>query len=63
MRPGVTCDEIDSIVHEACIKRNCYPSPLNYMKFPKSVCTSVNEVLCKRIPPMNFVFKNDRLCI
>ena len=50
VRPGVTCDEIDTLVHEACIKRNCYPSPLNYMRFPKSVCTSVNEVVCHGVP-------------
>ena len=40
LRPGVTTDEIDRIVHEACIERDCYPSPLNYYNFPKSVCTS-----------------------
>ena len=44
VRPGVRCSEIDTIVHEACMERKCYPSPLNYRKFPKSVCTSVNEV-------------------
>jgi methionyl aminopeptidase len=36
---GVKTDEIDRIVHEASIERECYPSPLNYYKFPKSVCT------------------------
>ena len=41
---GVTCDEIDRVVHEATISRGAYPSPLNYHGFPKSVCTSVNEV-------------------
>ncbi|KAJ1679169.1 Methionine aminopeptidase 1 [Spiromyces aspiralis] len=41
---------IDRIVHEACIERNAYPSPLNYYKFPKSVCTSINEVVCHGIP-------------
>ena len=46
VRVGVTCDEIDRIVHEATIARNAYPSPLNYHEFPKSVCTSVNEVIC-----------------
>lgn len=50
LRPGVTTDEIDRIVHEACIERDCYPSPLNYFNFPKSVCTSVNEVICHGIP-------------
>lgn len=47
---GVTTDEIDRIVHEACLERNCYPSPLNYYEFPKSCCTSVNEVICHGIP-------------
>jgi methionyl aminopeptidase len=50
LRPGVTTDEIDRIVHEACMERDCYPSPLNYYSFPKSVCTSVNEVICHGIP-------------
>lgn len=50
LRPGVTTDEIDRVVHEASIERSCYPSPLNYYNFPKSVCTSVNEVICHGIP-------------
>jgi len=50
VKPGVTTDEIDRIVHEACIERECYPSPLNYYEFPKSCCTSVNEVICHGIP-------------
>lgn len=47
---GVTTAEIDKIVHEACIERDCYPSPLNYYQFPASCCTSVNEVICHGIP-------------
>jgi len=50
LRVGVTTDEIDRVIHEACIERNVYPSPLNYYLFPKSVCTSVNEVICHGIP-------------
>jgi methionyl aminopeptidase len=50
VKPGVSTDEIDRIVHEACIERECYPSPLNYYQFPKSCCTSVNEVICHGIP-------------
>ncbi|GMI48656.1 hypothetical protein TrCOL_g10525 [Triparma columacea] len=50
IRVGATCDEIDRVVHEACLERDCYPSPLNYYNFPKSVCTSVNEVICHGIP-------------
>lgn len=46
VRVGITCDELDRIVHEATVERGAYPSPLNYYKFPKSVCTSVNEVIC-----------------
>jgi len=48
--PGVTTDAIDARVHEEAIKRNAYPSPLNYRGFPKSVCTSINEVICHGIP-------------
>ncbi|XP_052866943.1 methionine aminopeptidase 1D, mitochondrial [Anopheles cruzii] len=47
---GVTTDEIDGFVHEASIKANAYPSPLRYLGFPKSVCTSVNNVACHGIP-------------
>ena len=39
IKPGLTTDELDEIVHNETIKRNAYPSPLNYFKFPKSVCT------------------------
>jgi methionyl aminopeptidase len=47
---GVTTDEIDVFVHDLTIARGAYPSPLNYNGFPKSVCTSVNEVICHGIP-------------
>ncbi|XP_012253331.1 methionine aminopeptidase 1 [Athalia rosae] len=47
---GVTTAEIDRAVHEACIERDCYPSPMNYYQFPASCCTSVNEVICHGIP-------------
>lgn len=50
LRAGVTGDEIDRIVHQACIERNAYPSPLNYYDFPKSLCVSVNEIICHGIP-------------
>jgi methionyl aminopeptidase len=50
LRVGVTTDEIDRVIHEASMERECYPSPLNYYNFPKSVCTSVNEVICHGIP-------------
>ncbi|GJN88331.1 hypothetical protein Rhopal_001296-T1 [Rhodotorula paludigena] len=50
LRPGVTTLEIDALVHEECIKRECYPSPLGYHLFPRSVCTSINECICHGIP-------------
>lgn len=50
VKPGVSTDEIDRVIHDACIERNMYPSPLNYYNFPKSVCTSVNEIICHGIP-------------
>ena len=50
VRPGVTTDHLDAVVHVACIAEGGYPSPLNYNGFPKSVCTSVNEVICHGIP-------------
>lgn len=50
VRPGVTTEEIDCIVHEAALERGGYPSPLNYRGFPKSCCTSINEVICHGIP-------------
>ena len=49
-QPGVATDEIDALVHAETIKRGAYPSPLNYHGFPKSCCTSVNEVICHGIP-------------
>ncbi|HVA42334.1 MAG TPA: type I methionyl aminopeptidase [Acidimicrobiales bacterium] len=47
---GVTTDELDRVCHQACVERGAYPSPLNYHGYPKSVCTSVNEVICHGIP-------------
>ena len=48
--PGVTTDHLDEVVHAATVARGGYPSPLNYRGYPKSVCTSVNEVICHGIP-------------
>ena len=50
VRPGVATDELDSIGHEFLISRDAYPSTLGYRGFPKSICTSVNEVVCHGIP-------------
>ena len=48
--PGVTTEELDVIAHEAYIRHGGYPSPLGYHGYPKSICTSVNEVICHGIP-------------
>jgi methionyl aminopeptidase len=48
--PGVTTDELDRIGHEFMLDHGGYPSTLGYRKFPKSLCTSVNEVICHGIP-------------
>lgn len=50
VKVGVTTDSIDEAVHKFIIDNNAFPSPLNYYKFPKSLCTSVNEVICHGIP-------------
>jgi methionyl aminopeptidase len=48
--PGVTTDELDRIGHEFMLDHGAYPSTLGYRHFPKSLCTSVNEVICHGIP-------------
>src|ERR687896_569451 len=48
--PGVTTDEVDRVVHEFLVDNDAYPSTLGYKGFPKSCCTSLNEVICHGIP-------------
>jgi methionyl aminopeptidase len=50
IEPGVTTDELDRIGHEFLVDHGAYPSTLGYKGFPKSLCTSVNEVVCHGIP-------------
>ncbi|PZG11546.1 type I methionyl aminopeptidase [Nonomuraea aridisoli] len=50
IRPGVTTDELDRIGHEFLIDHGAYPSTLGYKGYPKSLCTSINEVICHGIP-------------
>ena len=50
VQPGVTTGELDRLCHEFIVKAGAYPSPLNYKGFPRSICTSVNEVICHGIP-------------
>ena len=50
IRPGVTTDELDAVGHEYLCDHGAYPSTLGYRGFPKSLCTSLNEVICHGIP-------------
>jgi methionyl aminopeptidase len=50
VKVGLTTDELDAVCHQATLDRGAYPSPLNYHGYPKSLCTSVNEVICHGIP-------------
>jgi methionyl aminopeptidase len=59
VEPGVTTDELDRVAHEAHVSRGVYPSPLRYKGFPKSVCTSVNEVICHGIPDDRALIEGD----
>jgi methionyl aminopeptidase len=49
-KPGTTTDELDRLVHEFVLDHGAYPSTLGYRNYPKSCCTSVNEVICHGIP-------------
>ncbi len=61
--PGMTCDDIDRLAHEEAVRLNVFPSPLNYFGFPKSICTSVNEVVCHGIPDSRQLLEGDVLSI
>jgi methionyl aminopeptidase len=50
VRPGVTTEDLDRLCHEFIIARDAIPAPLDYRGFPKSICTSVNHVVCHGIP-------------
>ena len=49
-KPGVTTDELDKLAHDYIVSQGAYPSTLGYRGFPKSCCTSINEVICHGIP-------------
>lgn len=59
----MTTDDIDKIVHQSIISQGAYPSPIGFMGFPKSVCTSVNEVVCHGIPNLRPLENGDSLNI
>jgi methionyl aminopeptidase len=57
--PGVTTDELDRVGHEFLCDHGAYPSTLGYKRFPKSLCTSVNEVVCHGIPDARVLENGD----
>jgi methionyl aminopeptidase len=57
--PGVTTDHIDAVVHEFLCDHDAYPSTLGYRNFPKSCCTSLNEVICHGIPDSTVIEDGD----
>ncbi|MBO9524241.1 MAG: type I methionyl aminopeptidase [Nocardioidaceae bacterium] len=59
VEPGVTHDELDRIGHEFLLDHDAYPSTLGYRGFPKSLCTSANEVICHGIPDSRVVEDGD----
>lgn len=58
-KPGVTTDELDRIGHEFVVSQGAYPSTLGYRGFPKSLCSSINEVICHGIPDDTVLMDGD----
>ncbi len=58
IRPGISTEELNQLCHDYIEERDAYPSPLNYRGFPKSVCTSINEVVCHGIPSTKDILKD-----
>jgi methionyl aminopeptidase len=64
VRPGITTDELDRICHDYIVnEQQAIPAPLNYRGFPKSICTSVNHVVCHGIPSSKTLRKGDMVNI
>ncbi|MEJ2638419.1 MAG: type I methionyl aminopeptidase [Desulfosarcinaceae bacterium] len=59
IRPGITTGELDERLHAFTVERGAVPAPLNYRGFPKSICTSVNEVICHGIPGERVLAEGD----
>ena len=58
VRAGTSTEEINRICHEFIVGHGAYPSPLNYHGFPKSVCTSINEIVCHGIPSPEVILRD-----
>jgi methionyl aminopeptidase len=58
IKPGVSTEKLNKLCHEYIVDHGAYPSPLNYHGFPKSICTSRNEVICHGIPSKKDILKD-----
>ena len=59
VKPGITTDELNTLCHNKIIENGAVPAPLNYKGFPKSICTSVNHVVCHGIPKEKKLIEGD----
>lgn len=59
IKPGITTDELDRVAHEFIISQGAYPSTLGYRGYPKSICSSINEVICHGIPDDTVLLDGD----
>ncbi len=57
IKPGVSTEELNQLCHEFIVSHDAYPAPLNYKGFPKSICSSINEVICHGIPSKKDILK------
>jgi len=62
LKVGMSTEDINKMCHQYIINRGATPSPLNYHGFPKSVCTSLNEVICHGIPSSKDILKDGDIC-
>jgi len=59
IKDGMSTEDLDAIVHEYICDQGAYPSTLGYRGFPKSLCTSINEVICHGIPSNQIIREGD----
>ncbi len=59
VKPGVTTNQLNTFVYDYTLRHNALPAPLNYKGFPKSICTSINEVICHGIPEDRVLIEGD----
>lgn len=59
IKPGISTNEIDQLVHDFTLNRGATPAPLGYHGFPKSVCTSINDIVCHGVPDATILKEGD----